>query len=162
MAKAKAGRPSKYRPEFPKQVQKLAELGATDMEIANFLAINVLTLYRWKHTHEAFCKALTRGKAVSDKMVEDRLFARATGYTYPATKIFQYEGKPVTVPYTEHCPPDTTAAIFWLKNRKPAEWRDRVEHTGADGEPVQFLMLNRPPKKEDSHGGNRKSRPARS
>jgi hypothetical protein len=46
-------------------------------------------------------------------------------------KINQYEGKAVITPYVEHVPPDTTAAIFWLKNRRPQAWRDvkAVEHT---------------------------------
>jgi hypothetical protein len=41
-------------------------------------------------------------------------------------KIFMPAGakKPVYAPYVEHVPPDTTAAIFWLKNRDPARWRD--------------------------------------
>ena len=51
---------------------------------------------------------------------------RANGYTYDAVKIFMPAGakKPVYAPYREHVPPDTTAAIFWLKNRDPAHWRD--------------------------------------
>lgn len=144
--KPKIGRPTKFKPEFTVQAERLCKLGATDVEIADFFGINVLTLYRWKHTNEPFCKALKRGKDVADQAVQDRLFARATGYSYPAVKIFQNDGKPLVVPYTEHTPPDTTAAIFWLKNRKPGEWRDRIEHTGANGEPVQFIMQNRPPK----------------
>jgi hypothetical protein len=34
------------------------------------------------------------------------------------------------VPYTERYPPDTAAAIFWLKNRQPKHWRDKVETVG--------------------------------
>lgn len=50
------------------------------------------------------------------------------GYSYDAVKIFQHNGKPVKVPYVEHVPPDTTACIFWLKNRKPEAWRDVKDH----------------------------------
>ena len=60
------------------------------------------------------------------------LYERANGYTYDAVKIFMPAGakKPVYAPYIEHVPPDTTACIFWLKNRDPARWRDtwQLEH----------------------------------
>jgi len=56
------------------------------------------------------------------------LFQRACGYSHPEDKIFQHEGNPVVVPTTKHYPPDATSAIFWLKNRDPANWRDKVEH----------------------------------
>lgn len=91
------------------------------------------TIYRWKIEHDEFCQALKGGKAAADERVERSLFAKATGYTFDAVKIFQYEGSPVEVPYREHVPPDTTAAIFWLKNRKPTEWRDKLDlnHSGG-------------------------------
>jgi hypothetical protein len=60
------------------------------------------------------------------------LYQRGRGYDYDAVKIFMPAGakKPVIVPYVEHVPPDTTAGIFWMKNRDPANWRDawQVEH----------------------------------
>lgn len=149
MAAAKTkGRPTKYRPDFIKQAKGLTALGATDAEIADFFDIGIITLYRWKHAHPAFSEALKRGKLLCDEMVESRLFKKATGYSHPAVKIFQGKRKPVIVPYTEHIPPDTTAAIFWLKNRKPGEWRDRIEHSGPAGEPIQFIMQNRPAKEK--------------
>jgi hypothetical protein len=74
-----------------------------------------------------------RRKAEADSRVERSLYERANGYTYDAVKIFMPAGakKPVYAPYREHVPPDTTAAIFWLKNRDPARWRDawQVEHS---------------------------------
>ena len=61
------------------------------------------------------------------------------GYTHDAVKIFQHQGEPVRVPYREHVPPDTTAAIFWLKNRRPEEWRDRHNHeiSGKNGGAIE-------------------------
>jgi transposase-like protein len=64
-----AGRPSKYKPEFIEQAKKLCLLGATDMEIADFLEVNIVTLYRWKNEHEEFCNALKISKAVADDRV---------------------------------------------------------------------------------------------
>jgi hypothetical protein len=77
--------------------------------------------------HEDFCSALKGGKAVADEKVVRALYQRALGYEYDTEKIFQYEGQEVRVPYREKMPPDTTACIFWLKNRKKAEWRDGVD-----------------------------------
>ena len=132
------GRPPKYDPSFAEQARKLCNLGATDAEIANFFEVSVRTIYSWKLQHDEFLQALKRGKDEYDDLVEKRLFSRAVGYSQDAVKIFMPAGadEPVYAPYTEHVPPDVTAAIFWLKNRRPDQWRDRKELTGADGTPL--------------------------
>lgn len=122
-----SGRPTDYREKFCEEARTLCENGATDVEVADALEISVATLYRWKNRHPQFCEALKNGKAVADERVERSLYHKALGYTFDAVKIFQYEGQPVVVPYREHVPPDTTAAIFWLKNRRPEQWRDKTE-----------------------------------
>lgn len=129
----KIGRPTKFKPEFVEQARKLATLGATDREAAEFFDVNEATLHRWKHEHPEFCESLKVGKEQADARVEQSLYRRALGYSHDAVKILQYEGAPVVVPFVEHYAPDTTAAIFWLKNRKPAEWRDaqQREMSGA-------------------------------
>lgn len=129
-----AGRPSTYSEEFAKQAEKLAALGATDMEVADFFEVDVRTIYRWKHDHEAFCQALNVGKAKADERVINSLYQKAVGYEQEAVKIFMPAGAeaPVYAPYREKIAPDTTAAIFWLKNRQPEQWRDKqeLEHKG--------------------------------
>jgi hypothetical protein len=130
-AGAKAiGRPTSFRPEFVEQARKLAELGATDREAAEFFEVAESTLYLWKHTRPEFSEALKVGKATADARVEQSLYRRALGYSHDAVKMHVAEGVVVSTPFVEHYPPDTTAAIFWLKNRKPADWRDKqdVEH----------------------------------
>jgi hypothetical protein len=136
------GRPSSYEPQFAEQAHKLCELGATDADIASFFGVSERTINRWKHDHEEFCQSLKRGKGVADDLVEQSLFRRATGYSHDAVKMFQAEGKVIEAPYVEHYPPDTTAAIFWLKNRRPAQWRDRIDQTlsGPDGGPVETSL----------------------
>jgi len=126
-------RPSKYRPEFVTQAEKLCKLGATDLEVADFFGINVATLYRWKGEHDEFCEALKSGKEASDNRVERSLFSRATGYEHDEVDIRVVKDRIVKTPIRKFYPPDTTAAIFWLKNRKPAEWRDKqeLEHSGS-------------------------------
>lgn len=130
--KQRTGRPTAYKPEFVAQAAKLCVLAATDLDIADFFGITARTLYRWKLDHPEFCQALKAGKEAADDRVERSLYHRATGYTHDAVKILQHNGKPVIVEYREHVPPDTTAAIFWLKNRQPDKWREKkeVEHTG--------------------------------
>lgn len=130
------GRPSKYKDEFVIQAEKLCKLGATDIEVADFFEVEVRTLYRWKAEHDDFCQALKAGKAEADARVERSLFARATGYEHDEVDIRVVGGAIVQTPLRKHYPPDTTACIFWLKNRRPDEWRDRQELTGKDGAPL--------------------------
>jgi hypothetical protein len=127
------GAPSKYKRSFVKQAQKLAELGATDVEVAEFFDINIATVYRWKHTYKEFCDALRVGKEKADDRVEASLYKKAVGYTFESEKIFNNQGEIVRASTTEFVQPDTSSAIFWLKNRRPDDWRDRVdyEHSGS-------------------------------
>lgn len=129
------GRPTKYRAEFNEQAYKLCLLGATDVEMADFFQVDEDTINEWKKRHPEFSESITRGKRAADANVAERLYQRALGYSHEAVKIFmpaQWH-EPVYAPYTEHYPPDTQAASLWLRNRQPGKWRDRVEHTGADG-----------------------------
>lgn len=132
-----AGRPSKYLPEYAEQARKLCLLGATDQEIADFFEVDVRTVYRWKAEHDEFCQSLKAGKEVADERVERSLYQKAIGYEQDEVKIFMPAGAegPVYAPYRAKIAPDTTAAIFWLKNRRSGEWRDKAvsELTGADG-----------------------------
>lgn len=132
------GRPTKFKEEFIAQAEKLCKLGATDMEVADFFEIEVRTLYRWKGENEAFCQALKVGKDVADDRVERSLFARANGYEHDEVDIRVIANEIVQTPIRKYYPPDTTAAIFWLKNRRQKEWRETkaVELTGANGGPV--------------------------
>jgi hypothetical protein len=131
------GRPSRYRPEYAEQVFRLALLGLTDAELARFFDIDEATCNRWKHAYPEFRESLKAGREDADTRVTERLYRRALGYSHEAVKIFAdpKTGTHMEVPYIEHYPPDTTACIFWLKNRRPVQWRDRrdVELTGKDG-----------------------------
>lgn len=129
------GRPSKYKPEFPAQARKLCALGATNPELADFFGVHLDTIDEWKNRHPEFSDALKDAKEQLDAKVERRLFERAMGYSHPAIKMFQAGGMILREEYTEHYPPDTTAAIFWLKNRRPEQWREvkAIEMTGKDG-----------------------------
>src|SRR6478609_4923976 len=112
------GRPTLFKPAFVGQARKLAALGATDQEMADFFEIDVRTLHRWKHDHEEFCHSLKTGKEVADERVERSLYQKAIGYEQDEVKIFMPGGakEPVYAPFKAKIAPDVIAAIFWLKN----------------------------------------------
>jgi len=141
----KGGRVSSFKPEYVEQAAQLCELGATDEQIARFFKVHRATFYRWQAEHPELSAALKMGKDVPDERVQRSLYHRAVGYTFKSVKIFQYEGQPVVVPYTEHVPPDTVACIFWLKNRRPDEWRDRqqLDLTNSDGSIADMMAAAR-------------------
>jgi hypothetical protein len=124
-----AGRPTKYQQEFAEQALKLCRLGATDKELGDFFEVSEQTINTWKQLFPEFLESLKAGKAFADAEVADKLFRRATGYEHDAVKIVAdaKTGAEHIVEYTERYPPDTTAAIFWLKNRRPDLWRDKTE-----------------------------------
>lgn len=135
------GRPSSYKPEFAEQTRKLCELGATDAEIADFFEVSKATITTWKAAHPDFLASLKAGKDLADERVERSLYHKAIGYTFEAVKIFPGGADgPVYAPYTEHVPPDTTACIFWLKNRRQQQWRDVHKH--EHGRAGEFDNLN--------------------
>lgn len=145
-AKHPGGRPTKYRPEFVEQAAKLCALGMTDEEIGTFFGVEPVTIWRWKERYPEFCNAITTGGHLADERVERSLYKRAVGYNQPATKIFMPAGatEPVLVPYQEAITPDTTAQIFWLKNRRMKHWRDRREMSGPDGGPIKVEDVTNP------------------
>lgn len=133
------GRPTSFKPEFVEQAKKLCALGATDKELADFFSVSLSTLNLWKIKHAEFSESLQRGKEIADRRVVEALYSRAMGYSHEDTDIRVVDGAIMETPLIKHYPPDTTAAIFWLKNRRPDEWRDKqeVEHTG------QVTLTNR-------------------
>lgn len=133
---AKRGRPSAYKSDYVEQARKLCELGAIDVDLADFFEVTIGTIWQWQRRHPEFLSAIKVGKENADDRVERSLYHKANGYTFESEKVFQFQGKIVRAQTREHIPPDTTAAVFWLKNRRKNDWRDRQEYTGADGSPL--------------------------
>ena len=147
----KLGRPTKYKRRFAAEARQLAKLGATDHDLAVFFDVSEVTINAWKEKFPAFLNALTEAKAEADAVVAKSLFQRAKGYEHDEDWIGQYQGQPVVIKTRKHYPPDTTACIFWLKNRQPKAWRDRSELTGADGAPlVEKNVIILPPNGRDN------------
>jgi hypothetical protein len=134
------GRPSKYKPEFTKQAFKLALLGAKDTELAAFFEVNQDTIVQWRKTIPEFSESLKVGKMEADTKVSKNLYRRALGFRYNEVTFedtfeprVDHKGVVDYVPVTKvktvrkQALPDTTAQIFWLKNRQSDKWRDRQE-----------------------------------
>ena len=102
-------------------------MGATDLELAEFFRIDVRTVYNWKHSEPEFFQALIVGKAALDDRVERSLYQRAVGYSFNSEKIFHHQGAITRAETIEHVPPDPSAALLWLKNRRGETWRDKTE-----------------------------------
>lgn len=136
------GRPSDYNPEMAEQAKKLCLLGATDAELADFFEVSETTINNWKNQYPEFLESIKRGKAAADSKVAESLYHRAIGYCHPEEKIFCQEGEIIRADTVKQYPPDTVAAIFWLKNRASAKWKDKVqaEVTGEGGGPLVFQI----------------------
>lgn len=113
--------------------------GLTDEQIAHNMGIATGTLYAWKKAHHEISESLKRGKDVVDIEVENALLKRALGYEYTEERveISDKDGRKV-IQTTKHVAGDTTAQIFWLKNRRPDKWRDKPLPT-AEGDEVTII-----------------------
>jgi len=141
-------------PDNLTQIEGWAREGLTREQIAHNIGINVKTLWEWESKYDPISNALKRGMAPVDIEVENMLLKRAMGYTYTeiTEEVYTYDeidpktGKPKVKEkhvkrVTKEIPPDTTAQIFWLKNRRPDLWRDRHEND-VSIKNVNFDALN--------------------
>ena len=123
----KIGRPSEYKPEYCIQAGKLCKLGATDKGIADFFDVSETTINNWKVGYPEFLESIKSAKQYSDDEVVKSLYKRALGYEFEERKDESGDnGKKISIT-TKQMAGDTTAMIFWLKNRQPGQWRDKQE-----------------------------------
>lgn len=127
------GRPTKYKEEYNNLAYKYCLLGATDEVLAKYFDVCIDTISEWKNVYPEFSASIRKGKDEADAEIAHSLFHRAKGYQHPDVDIKMYEGNIIETPLTKHYPPDTAAAIIWLKNRQPKQWRDKqeVENSGS-------------------------------
>jgi transcriptional regulator with XRE-family HTH domain len=118
-----------YTPDCCDEARRACMLGATNEELAGLLGVSRATIHNWMEEFPDFKKAIEEGKVAADARVAEKLYQRAIGYERPATRFFSNpDGPPTQVDYTYHHAPDTSAAIFWLRNRRREDWREQVEH----------------------------------
>ena len=125
------GRPTKYKADYAEKVYKLCLLSATDKDIADFFEVEESTVNKWKLDHPQFSESIRAGKSQADANVADRLYQRAMGFEHDSEEIKIVGSQVERVPVRKIYPPDTTAAIFWLKNRQRANWRDKTEQENS-------------------------------
>jgi len=119
--------------------------GAIDKEIMKRLGISSGSYYKYEVEHPEFAEALKNGKAEIDYMVENSLLKRALGYKYKEMhKFVDDRGGVSTKEVVKEIMPDVVAQIFWLKNRKPGQWRDKQEVT------LTNITIGKPPSLEDA------------
>lgn len=114
------------------KLEDWARTGLTDEQIAKNIGISKETFYKWKQKYTDFSDSLKKGKDIVDIQVENALLKRALGYTTTETKIKKEYGEITEeITITKEIPPDPTSAIFWLKNRRAEQWREKreVEHS---------------------------------
>lgn len=121
----KGGRPTKYNPEMNEIVTNYCLLGATEEDLARFLDVSTSTITNWKNEYPEFLASIKKGKEQADSLVAKSLFKRAIGYRYKEIKNEESENGIKDTVTDKEVPPDTTAQIFWLKNRQPKLWRDK-------------------------------------
>ena len=147
-------RPNKYETHVAPRLEEIKDWvrnGATDEQVAQRLGINPDTLYTYKKKFSEFSEILKESKDVVDSQVESALLKRALGYSYDeVTQEIDENGKKKIKKISKKVAPDVLAQIFWLKNRRPKEWREKpVENTDDLSETINVNL-----KIEDLSGGN--------
>lgn len=153
-----AGRPTKYHQDYDAQAYKLALLGATDQEIADFFEVNQDTIYEWQKKHPEFSESIRDGKTKADFSVAHKLYDKALGAEWIEEQAFKVKKKwyddngkvreeeeVVTVPVKRAAPPDTQAISLWLRNRKADKWKDKIDAAISGSVTVEIVKFNENP-----------------
>ena len=148
----KRGRKTLYRDSMMKEGQKLAELGFTNDEIADFWGCSRRAFQYWLKRYPEFMHSLKVAKEKADKEVEKSLYKRALGFQYKE-KTYEKRGDKMKLvkEVEKHVIPDTTAQIFWSKNRNPKKWRERHEMAVGGAEdlpPIKYVPVDGGPQKK--------------
>lgn len=135
MSTNNTGRPTKFKEEYIELAYNYCLLGATDQDLARFFDVAESTINKWKLDYPLFSESLKKGKVDADALVARSLFKRAMGYKYEERKKEESEDGVKNTVTVKEVAPDTTAQIFWLKNRQPTLWRDKqeIDNTSSDG-----------------------------
>jgi len=124
--KSRRKKPSKKDNLDLGMIETLYGMGLIDEQISKVLDISVASLNLYKKD-ENILESIKKGKAIADNRVVRSLYERATGYSHPEDQINVIQGQIVITPTIKHYPPDTTACIYWTKNRMREEWMDKQD-----------------------------------
>src|SRR5215470_6356121 len=118
------GRPTIYKPDYAEIARHACMLGASNETLAERFEVSRRTIDNWIATIPEFGDAVRHGREVADESVIAALYARATGMERKSVKVVEGEGAPVTTTHTVQALPDVRACMFWLRNRRPEQWRE--------------------------------------
>jgi hypothetical protein len=135
------GRPTSYRPDHCDLAREHCLLGATNAELAALFEVVPRTIDNWIAHHPDFAAAVREGRQRADARVAASLYARAVGYRHEVERKFLHRGEVKTFSVTVTYPPDTQACIFWLRNRRRPDWRDRPADPPVDGDAAADIAL---------------------
>lgn len=119
----KVGRPTEFDQETATKIIQKYTQGATDKEVAEFIGVHENTIRNWKKASKQFLWSTQEAKEFADGLVEMAAFKRAVGFEYEEEAITD-KG---TTYFKRFAPPDSQMLRYWLNNRKPKNWKERVE-----------------------------------
>ncbi len=128
-SQAGPGRSSLYDASMNDVARKLALLGLTDVEMSEFFGVTPQTFYNWQQEFPAFFEAVQSGKIIADANVAESLYKRATGEHVMIEKVVKKDGNHEVIKVMTFIPGEAGAAMNWLKNRRRADWQDKVDHS---------------------------------
>ena len=128
-----------YNPaEHPRLAESLSKLGATIEDMAGAIGVDAAVIEEWIEEHEEFKRAITKGRILSDMVVAESLFERATGYYREVDQIVRTQDGFDVMQVRKYFPASPTAAIWWLKNRQKDKWSDRPDTGSGEHEKMQI------------------------
>lgn len=136
------GQPKKITRKVMEQILTMLAHGLTEVQIAEILKLNRVTVWRAKQERQ-FCNMVLRAKDEADLQVVKSLYLRATGYTHPEEKLFCHEGEIIRAETQRHYPPDVGAITLWLINRKREEWRKEIQHEESRPFPPMIRLFSK-------------------
>ena len=146
---AKIGRPTKYDEVKTKLklIEKLASYGLTEAEIGDVIGVSRNAIHNYKQRYPEFDDILKRGKVKADAKVVEKLYKRTQGYEYEETttegKLIDGKIVPTNVKkIKKHIPPDVTACMCWLNNRRRRDWRQKQDEYSGDELNPEFSKMS--------------------
>ena len=145
--------------EDPAGRQKVAEWlesGATNKQLASLIGIREQTLYAWINDHPEFAELITESKKICDKKVENALYKRACGYEVTETTTYTNASGEITrrKQVVKQLPPDPKSMIFWLSNRDPQTWAERLRVDNPETKLDETLKMMKEALSNDDDGGS--------
>ena len=140
----------KWRTESKLMLIKCWARDFTLSDIANKMGITIQTLKKWRDKYPDIEEAIQEGKEEVDYKVENALLKVALGYTTTDVKTIisppdKNGNRAIKVEKTEkEIPPNPTAIMCWLNNRKPEQWkrnRDNVYQTKDDDSKITVNII---------------------